>query len=291
MEGRVFPRVVRERDFRLRNWCQRRSICVHCAVLPRCRPLGSGGFPGVVSPTPQRFSASACGRACARDVRERDAEHRAGTDAKFSRRFAHRQAAPASLTDSFLKRLRYRRSAKLFALVPGPRKASTDPFLNHGTLKLGKDTHHLKHGLAGGCRRVEALLVQEQVNAERVQFRQEADQVLQASAQPINAPSHYHVELAARSRFAERIEGRPAIAALRAANAVVLVNFDDLAAHLAGNLAQLTFLVGRGLIHGRDPQIENSAFHRKKALVFDAGTIAHLRVKKHQIFDAEMPSA
>jgi len=127
-------------------------------------------------------------------VRERDAEHRAGTDAKFSRRFAHRQAAPASLTE-------------------------------------------------------------------------------------------------ARSRFAERIEGRPAIAALRAANAVVLVSFDDLAAHVAGNLAQLTFLVGRGLIDGRDPQIENSAFHRKKALVFDAGTIAHLRVKKHHIFDAEMPSA
>src|SRR6516225_4643203 len=113
----------------------------------------------------------------------------------------------------------------------------------------------------------------------------------QASAQPINAPSHYHVEFAARSRFAERIEGRPAIAALRAANAVVLVSFDDLAAHVAGNLAQLTFLVGRGLIDGRDPQIENSAFHRKKALVFDAGTIAHLRVKKHQIFDAEMASA
>ena len=50
-------------------------------------------------------------------------------------------------------------------------------------------------------------------------------------------------------------------AALRAANAVVLINFDDLAAHVGGNLAQLTFLVGRGLIDGRNPQIENSAFH------------------------------
>ena len=92
-----------------------------------------------------------------------------------------------------------------------------------------------------------------------MQFGQQADQVLQASAQPINAPSHYHVEFAARCRFAERIEGRPAIAALRAANAVVLINFDNLPAHVGGNLAQLTFLVGRGLIDGRDPQIENSA--------------------------------
>src|SRR5262249_15405792 len=86
-----------------------------------------------------------------------------------------------------------------------------------------KTPHHFNHRLAGWCRRVEALLVQEQVNTERVQFGQQADQVLQASAQPINAPSHYHVEFAARSRFAKRIEGRPAIAALRAANAVVLV--------------------------------------------------------------------
>src|SRR5262249_9908628 len=137
-----------------------------------------------------------------------------------------------------------------------------------------KNTHHLKHRLAGGCRRVEALLVQEQVNAERVQLGQKPNQILQTAAQPINAPSHHHVEFAARSRFAERTEGRPAIAALRAANAVVLINFGDLAAHVAGNLPQLTFWVGRGLIGGRDPQIENSAFHRK-ALVFDAGTIAH----------------
>src|SRR5215471_13290785 len=248
---------MRKRDFRLRELV---PTPLNLRSLRRASAVSAFRFRWLFH---QRLSASACGRACARDVRERDAEHRAGTDAKFSRRFAHRQAAPASLTDSFLKRRRYRRSAKLFALVPGPRKASTASFLNHGALKLGKDTHHLKHGLAGGCRRVEALLVQEQVNAKRVQFRQEADH-LQASAQPINAPSHYHLEFAARSRFAERIEGRPAISALRAANAVVLVNFDDLAVHVAGNLAQLTFLVGRGLIDGRDPQIENSAFHRKR---------------------------
>src|SRR5262249_14925997 len=92
-----------------------------------------------------------------------------------------------------------------------------------------------RRGSTWPCRRVSSCRgpvgVQGQVNAERVPFRQEADH---------------------------------AIAALRAANAVVLVNFDDLAAHVAGNLAQLTFLVGRGLIDGRDPQIENSAFHRKR---------------------------
>src|SRR5262249_21649828 len=54
--GPFCPELCGSVTFGCGNWCQRRSICVHCAVLPQCRPLGSGGFPGVVSPTPQRFS-------------------------------------------------------------------------------------------------------------------------------------------------------------------------------------------------------------------------------------------
>ena len=36
-----------------------------------------------------------------------------------------------------------------------------DPLLDHRALELGEYAHHLKHGLAGGRRGVEALLVQE----------------------------------------------------------------------------------------------------------------------------------
>jgi hypothetical protein len=42
---------------------------------------------------------------------------------------------------------------------------------------------------------------------------------------------------------------------------VVAVNLDDLAAHAASDLAQLAFLIGRGLINGADAKIENSAAH------------------------------
>jgi hypothetical protein len=48
---------------------------------------------------------------------------------------------------------------KAFTLTPGPREASTDSFLDHRPLELGKHAHHLEHRLAGGCRGVEALLI------------------------------------------------------------------------------------------------------------------------------------
>ena len=57
----------------------------------------------------------------------------------------------------------------------GPGNASTHPLDNHAALELGKHAHHLEHGLAGGRRGVDALLMQRQVDAERMQLGEEAD--------------------------------------------------------------------------------------------------------------------
>jgi len=57
------------------------------------------------------------------------------------------------------------------------------------SLELGKDAQHLEHGLAGGGGRIERLLTQEQIDPERVEFGQEANQVLQAAAETIDVPS------------------------------------------------------------------------------------------------------
>src|SRR5262249_10751471 len=41
----------------------------------------------------------------------------------------------------------------------------------------------------------------------------------------------------------------------------VFVDFDNLAAYAASDLAQLALLVGRGLVEGADAKVENGAFH------------------------------
>jgi hypothetical protein len=60
-----------------------------------------------------------------------------------------------------------------------------------------------------------------------------------------------------RGVTAQLVERWPLVAALGAADAVVPVNLDDLAAHAAGDLAQFTLLVGRGLVDSGNAQIDN----------------------------------
>jgi hypothetical protein len=62
---------------------------------------------------------------------------------------------------------------------------------------------------------------------------------------------------------AHRVECRALVPALGAADAVVLVDLDDLAAHALGNLAQFALLVGRRLLDSANPQIENRPAWRK----------------------------
>jgi hypothetical protein len=61
--------------------------------------------------------------------------------------------------------------------------------LNYRALELGKDAQHLKHRLAGRRGRIETLLMQKQVDAERVKLGQERHKVFQAAPQAIDTRS------------------------------------------------------------------------------------------------------
>jgi hypothetical protein len=52
----------------------------------------------------------------------------------------------------------------------GPLKASANPFLNNRAFELGKNPEHLKHGLARRRSRIETLLMQKEIDAERVKL-------------------------------------------------------------------------------------------------------------------------
>jgi hypothetical protein len=59
----------------------------------------------------------------------------------------------------------------------GSAQTGHDALTDHRALELSKYPQHLKHGPAGWCRRIEALLMQEQVDALGVQFAEEVEQV------------------------------------------------------------------------------------------------------------------
>src|SRR5262249_4409821 len=66
---------------------------------------------------------------------------------------------------------------KLCTLLASTGEAGEYPLADHGALELGEHPHHLEHCFAGRCRRVDPLLVQEQVDALGVKLLQEPEEV------------------------------------------------------------------------------------------------------------------
>jgi hypothetical protein len=94
-------------------------------------------------------------------------------DTKSLRYLADALSTPGrfqSGTDLRFQLRRYPRPSELLALCLGPPKTGPYPLLNNRALELGEDAKHLKHGLAARRCGVDALLVQEQVNASGMDF-------------------------------------------------------------------------------------------------------------------------
>src|SRR5262249_36618418 len=130
--------------------------------------------------------------------------------------------------------------------------ASANALLNDRALELGKDTEHLKHRLAGRRGRVETLLMQKQVAAERVKLGQ-APQGLSGCAPSDRRSKPSRRRIGAWWVPAQRVERRPAIAPLSATDTVILVDLNYPPASAFCRLAQLMLLVGRGLVLRRYP--------------------------------------
>src|SRR5262245_14497754 len=113
--------------------------------------------------------------------------------------------------------------------------------------------------------------MQKQIDLQGMQFGKKTDQILKAAAEPIDAPGHDQIELPLGGISAQSVDLRTAVTALSTAYAMVPIDADDLAAHAGSDLAELTLLVRRSLLGGRDPKIENSALHRNTSPVLLSG--------------------
>lgn len=119
-------------------------------------------------------------------------------------------------------------TAKADSLLSSPCQPSHDTLPDHGAFELGKDAHHLEHGFAGRRGGVEALLVQVQADVAGMELGEDADQILQATAQPIHGPGCDEVELAPGNSREHGMQAWSLVAALCAADAVVGEGGDDL---------------------------------------------------------------
>jgi hypothetical protein len=150
-------------------------------------------------------------------------------------------------------------ASQLNAVGLGSAQAGHDPLSDHRAFELGEHTQHLEHRPAGRRRCIEALLVQEQVDALGVEFAQEVQQVDQRPAEAIDRPGRDHVDVAPGHRLEQAIEARALVAALGARDAGILEELYHAPAVARGDLFQFTSLVFGGLLAGRDPQIDRDA--------------------------------
>ena len=79
-------------------------------------------------------------------------------------------------------------------MLPGPLEARQDPFSNAFPLELGNRPEDVHLQLAGWSRRVDPLGEADERDAERLQFVEQRDQVLQVATESIEPPADQHIE-------------------------------------------------------------------------------------------------
>src|SRR6266700_5996921 len=101
-----------------------------------------------------------------------------------------------------------------------------------------------------------------EVDLQGMQLGQERDQVLQRTAQSINRPRHDDVELAPGRGLAHGVESGSPISTLGAADALVAIDVEDLAAQSVGDLpARALLVLGRMPILRTDADVQSGAAH------------------------------
>jgi len=133
--------------------------------------------------------------------------------------------------------------------------AGAHPGLDHAALELGKRTGDLEQQLAHrrGC--VDVLLIEVKVNTGGFEVLDGAQEVNQRSPEPIDGKGHHDVEFAPAGILEHGIEAGPLVAALGAADALVLVGSDHIPATALCDLLELADLVLHRLPVKRDANV------------------------------------
>jgi hypothetical protein len=107
-------------------------------------------------------------------------------------------------------------------VLASPLHPGLDPFLDDGSLELSEYPEHLEQGAPGRGGRVNCLPLKIEIAANRIQFCEKADEVLQRAPEPINRPCRDNVDLAGGCRLEQSVEARALFSTLGAADPLVI---------------------------------------------------------------------
>ncbi len=142
-----------------------------------------------------------------------------------------------------------------------PSHAAADALDDQGSFELCDGTDDDDDGAAQRAARVDLLAEADELDAEPVELVEHFEEVPCRSGDPIAGPDQHHIEAAAAAVPHQFIEARPAC--FHAGDLVGDLP-DYLIAALGGHLAEIVELGLGMLIDGRDPHIQDGAFHRRR---------------------------
>ena len=144
-------------------------------MLGHARPGELAGLASVLGGSPELYDATVTQPARVIRWRLTDLQELAGTDESLMS--VLRKIAGAAIAEKLIR----------FVQAEWPIRTQVEKaFLKYRAFELGKTPIILEHHLAARCRCVEALLVEEQVNSQRVQLGQKAYQILKRKNQVLN---------------------------------------------------------------------------------------------------------
>jgi hypothetical protein len=118
------------------------------------------------------------------------------------------------------------RLAGFGALDARPRHAGENTFDDDRALELGEHAEHLKESPTSRCGGVDCLPFEVEIDTGAIKLTQEANEVLQATTEAIDAPSGDDINPAPCDILKQSIEMRPPLPTLGPADAVIDVLVD-----------------------------------------------------------------
>ena len=151
------------------------------------------------------------------------------------------------------------RTAEHLALRLRPSQSGVDPLLDHRSFEFREGAADLEYQLSHRRRGVDRLLVDVEVNPDRLEVLDRSQRVDQASSEPVDCPAKYDIEVPVPAIIQHPVRAWPIGSRLAAGNTSIGVNLDHFPASTFGNLPQLDFLVFDGLAICADAQVKRGA--------------------------------
>jgi hypothetical protein len=151
-------------------------------------------------------------------------------------------------------------TAKPLPLGLGSTKSNYHTLSDNCPFQFRENPAHCKHGAARRASGINTLLLQKQVDVQRLKIGYESEEVFEITRKPVDAPRSHEIELPPGSGRAQCLKRWTCLSPFCAREAGVRIDLDDLPARPVSDRPKFPFLIFHRLAGGGDPNVNRDTF-------------------------------